>query len=120
MRKKYRSPQRIFFRSILVCGLLLSGCSSVTPNFAKTIIAQDTGIPEKQIEVKEVSQYPGSIVVDARLNLAFSLQQDRSGQWHVLKISKIPGQWEEPEKVLPASALGRSLQSALLSELIKQ
>jgi hypothetical protein len=105
---------------LLVFACLFAACSSkVKTDFARKIIAEDTGIPQKQIVVKEVAKYPGTIVADAQLHLAFLLQQDKAGHWHVLKISKIPGKWEERDRVFPMTSLGRALESAILSELLK-
>jgi hypothetical protein len=101
----------------IACSFL--SCATGRPDFARKIIAQETGIPEKQIEVKEVAQYSGTLVADAQIKLAFLLQKDKTGRFHILKISKIPGKWEERERVFPLSSLGQSLESALLSELLK-
>ena len=101
----------------IACNFL--ACATGKPDLARKIIAHDMGIPEKQIEVKEVAQYPGTLVADAQIKLGFLLQKDKTGQFHVLKISRIPGKWEERERVFPMTSLGRSLESALLAELIK-
>src|ERR1051325_466074 len=98
--------------SVFICGLLfvlLAGCSAgkLKPDVARKIIAQETGVPEKQIKILSTSGASNTVVADATVQLAFSLQTGSDGKWHVLKISRMPGQWEDP------SAFGKSLASAL-------
>jgi hypothetical protein len=100
---------------LLALFLFLPGCSSgkLKPEIARKVIASELSVPEKQITINSTSGMSNTVVADASVKLSFTMQLGSDGKWHVVKISRTPGQWEDP------SSFHKSLQSAIQAELQK-
>jgi len=61
-----------------------------------------------------------TVVADANVKLSFTIQMGNDGKWHVLKISRTPGQWQNLQDFRLQSSLGKSMQDALQAELQKK
>jgi hypothetical protein len=100
--------------------LLLPGCSGkLKPEVARKVISTELSIPEKQIKIISTSSISNAVVADATIQLSFTMQLGSDGKWHILKISRTPGQWEDPKNFQLSPAMMKSLESALQVELQK-
>jgi hypothetical protein len=101
---------------------LLAGCAGtkMNPDGARQVIATDLKMAEKQVQVDKVTEMGGTVLAEASLRLAFVLQKDGKGQWHIVKIRRSDNQWEPPDQFFAPrsdSSLTLSLKSAFLWEL---
>jgi hypothetical protein len=108
-----------FFVPLCLCGFSSCAGSKVGTDSARKVIAQDLSVPEKRVQVWNVSQLGETVLAEGALRVTFVLQKDSSRKWRLLKM-KYSDEWETPEKFLSLqerSSLSTSLQSAFLREL---